>query len=101
MMRALFLVPAMLFAQVAHHGLVRPKPAADPTQLSASEVDALVTNAALAVDGAGLVIVVSDRAGSPLAIYRRAAARDGDVEKALSLARTGAFFSSNGTPLSS
>jgi uncharacterized protein GlcG (DUF336 family) len=101
MRTALLLVPAVLYAQIAHHGLVRPKPAADPTQLSAPEVDALVTNAALAVDGAGLVVVVSDRAGNPLAIYRRPAATDGDVDKALSLARTGAFFSSNGTPLSS
>src|SRR6185369_10514761 len=36
-----------------------------------------------------------------LAIYRRPAASATIVEKALALARTGAFFSSQGTPLSS
>jgi len=74
---------------------------ADPGQLSAAEVDSLVTSAALAVDGPGLAIVVSDRAGNTLAIYRRPAATDLTVEKALSLARTGAFFSNQRTPLSS
>jgi len=73
----------------------------DPAQLSAAEVDVLVTNTALAADGAGLAIAVSDRAGNALAIYRRPAATDADVEKALSLARTGAFFSNQRTPLSS
>ena len=60
-----------------------------------------MTRAALAVDGPGLAVVVSDRIGNPLAVYRRPAATDADVERALSLARTGAFFSNNGTPLSS
>lgn len=88
-------------AQPRRH-IFRPQPAAnDATQLSATEVDTVVTRAALASDGAGLAVVVSDRIGNPLAVYRRPAATDADVERALSLARTGAFFSNQGTPLSS
>jgi uncharacterized protein GlcG (DUF336 family) len=70
-------------------------------QLSSSEVDVVVRAAALAADGPGLAVVVVDRPGNPLAVYRRPLASDSDVEKALSLARTGAFFSNFGTPLSS
>jgi len=99
---ALLLLPLALVAQPSRHSVFHPRPAAtDPTQLTAAEVDALVTNAALAVDGDGAAIVVADRGGNALAIYRRPAASDATVEKALSLARTGAFFSSYGTPLSS
>lgn len=99
---AVFLALATaLIAQPRRH-ILRPQPAVtDPTQLTAVEVDTLVTNAALAADGAGLAIVVSDRIGNALAVYRRPAATDADVERALSLARTGAFFSNQGTPLSS
>src|SRR5581483_6463044 len=75
--------------------------AVEAGQLTAAEVEAVVRGAAGAVDGNGLAVVVSDRIGNALAIFRRAAATDADVEKALSLARTGAFFSSRGTPLSS
>jgi hypothetical protein len=97
---AILLLPLVLAAQPRHN--LHPKPAAtDPTQLTAAEVDSLVTNAALAADGPAAAIVVSDRAGNALAIYRRPAASDATVEKALALARTGGFFSSNGTPLSS
>ena len=63
---------------------------ADPVQLSSVEVDGLVKSAAGAVDAPGLVVAVVDRAGNPLAIYRRAAATADAVETALSLARTGA-----------
>jgi uncharacterized protein GlcG (DUF336 family) len=97
----LLLLSIALAAQPRRH-VPRPLPAdVDPTQLSAADVDAVVNNAALAVDGAGMVVAVSDREGNPLAIFRRPAATDADVEKALSLARTGAFFSNRGTPLSS
>ncbi|MEO8593852.1 MAG: heme-binding protein [Candidatus Solibacter sp.] len=75
--------------------------AADSVQLSAAEVQALVNAAALAAEGPNLAVVVVDRAGRVLAIFRRAGASDAVVEKALSLARTGAFFSNQGTPLSS
>ena len=73
----------------------------DAVQLAAADVQTLVTNAALASDGAGLAVAVVDRAGRVLAIYRRPSTTDADVEKGLSLARTGAFFSSQATPLSS
>lgn len=73
----------------------------DPVQLSAVEVDTLVKAAAGAVDAAGLVVAIVDRAGNPLALYRRAAASNDAVETALSLARTGAFFSHDEAPLSS
>ena len=73
----------------------------DPVQLSAAEVDTLVKAAAGAIDAAGLVVAVVDRAGNPLAVYSRASASSDAVQTALSLARTGAFFSHNEAPLSS
>ena len=97
----LLLLSMAVFGQPRRHAPI-PQPAAvDPTQLSAADVEAIVRNAALAADGAGMVVAVSDRAGNSLAIFRRPGASAGDVEKALSLARTGGFFSSRGTPLSS
>jgi uncharacterized protein GlcG (DUF336 family) len=75
--------------------------AADAIQLTAAEVQSLVNAAALSADGERLAVVVADRAGRVLAVFRRTGATDGIVEKALALARTGAFFSSQGTPLSS
>ena len=73
----------------------------DPIQLSASEVRSVVTSTALAVAGENLAVVVVDRAGNVLAVYRRSTTQDADVEKALSLARSGAFFSNQRTPLTS
>jgi uncharacterized protein GlcG (DUF336 family) len=78
-----------------------PVDAASDIQLTIAEVKTLVNNAALAADGPRMAIVIVDRAGRVLAVYRRPGASDADVEKALSLARTGAFFSNQGTPLSS
>ncbi|HTS30679.1 MAG TPA: heme-binding protein [Bryobacteraceae bacterium] len=70
-------------------------------QLSAAEVQTVVAAAASAAGGEGMAVVVVDRPGRVLAIYRRSQATDLTVEKALMLARSGAFFSSNLTPLSS
>ena len=70
-------------------------------QLTADEVQTVVNSAAMAAGGDGMAVVVVDRPGNPLAVFRRSAASDSDVEKALSLARTGAFFSNQRTPLSS
>jgi uncharacterized protein GlcG (DUF336 family) len=75
--------------------------AEDAVQLSAAEVQGLVIRAALAVDSPTLAIAIVDRAGRPLAIYRRPQATEQSVETALGLARTGAFFSHNQAPLSS
>ena len=65
-------------------------------ELTADEVRNIVANAT-AVSPTATVVVV-DRPGNPLAVFRNSGS-DADVEKALSLARTGAFLSSFGTPL--
>jgi uncharacterized protein GlcG (DUF336 family) len=70
-------------------------------QLTAAEVQSVVSAAASAAGGEGMAIVVVDRPGRVLAIYRRSQTTDLSVEKALSMARSGAFFSSDSTPLSS
>ena len=75
--------------------------AGDGVQLTAAEVQDLTTRAALAIDGDGVVVAVVDRIGNPLAIYARPSADGETVETALSLARTGAFFSNAQAPLSS
>jgi uncharacterized protein GlcG (DUF336 family) len=53
------------------------------------------------VDDNRMVIAVVDRAGRPLGVFRKPQASDSDVEAALSLARTSAFFSHDMAPLSS
>ncbi|MBS1828231.1 MAG: heme-binding protein [Acidobacteria bacterium] len=73
----------------------------DPSQLLAADVAGLVQRAAASIDDARMAIVVVDRAGRPLAVYRKPQASNDAVETALSLARTGAFFSHNQAPLSS
>lgn len=81
-----------------------PPPAAvcsDPVALSAGEARALAVAAAEAVASPSLAVVVTDRLGRPLARYRRGAAGAAELEEALGLARTGAFFSNNQAPLSS
>jgi uncharacterized protein GlcG (DUF336 family) len=74
---------------------------ADPTQLAAAEVDQIVQRAVAALNNPEMTIAVVDRAGHPLAIYRKPQATDSDVEDALAEARTSAFFSSDQAPLSS
>jgi len=81
-----------------------PPPAAvcsDPRALSAAEARELAVAAAEAVGSPDLAVVVADRLGRPLARYRRGAAGQGELERALGLARTGAFFSNAQAPLSS
>jgi uncharacterized protein GlcG (DUF336 family) len=73
----------------------------DGVQLDANEVAELVDRAAGALDSQELAVAVTDRAGRPLAIYRKPDATQDAIETALSLARTGAFFSNNQAPLSS
>ena len=79
--------------------------------LSATDVTALVQAAAQAADPNTMVIAVVDRAGNVLGIYRKPSAptlATGNFsaqvdasELAVSLARTGAFFSNDQAPLSS
>ncbi|MGH7392209.1 MAG: heme-binding protein [Candidatus Rokuibacteriota bacterium] len=78
--------------------------------LSAADVMAVTQGAATAVD-APLVVAVVDRMGNPLAVFRKTGAPALAIgnfgvpvstgELALSLARTGAFFSNDRAPLSS
>uniref|UniRef100_A0A7C4PKN5 Heme-binding protein n=1 Tax=Anaerolinea thermolimosa TaxID=229919 RepID=A0A7C4PKN5_9CHLR len=74
---------------------------AGQSQLTAQEAEALALRAVGAVDNPAAAAVVVDRAGRVLAAYRRAQAADLDLETALALARTGAFFSHDQAPLSS
>src|SRR5258708_2666234 len=79
--------------------------------LTAGDVTALVQAAAQAADSNTMVIAVVDRAGNVLGVYRKPSAQSlaagnfsaqVDVnELAVSLARTGAFFSNDQAPLSS
>lgn len=73
----------------------------DGIQLGVADVRELITTAAMALDNATLAVAVVDRAGRPLGLLRRPGATDDIAETALSLARTGAFFSHNEAPLSS
>jgi uncharacterized protein GlcG (DUF336 family) len=75
--------------------------AADALQLTAAEVQAIALKAASLADSAKFAVVIVDRAGRVLTVYRRPGATSAEIEKALSLARTGAFFSNKGTPLTS
>ena len=68
--------------------------------LSAAEVEAIVRAASSAIDDPVTVAVV-DRAGRPLAVFRRAGITSGNDELAVGVARTAAFFSHNQAPLSS
>jgi len=82
-----------------------------PVNLTAADVTALIQAAAQAADPNTMVIAVVDRAGRVLGVYRKPSAPTlatgnfgalVDVnELAVSLARTGAFFSNDQAPLSS
>ncbi len=69
--------------------------------LTADEVRTIVQNAAIRLADSSAVIAIVDRAGRPLAVYKRTGANKNDVERALALARTGGFFSNDAAPLSS
>jgi uncharacterized protein GlcG (DUF336 family) len=67
--------------------------------LAAAEVEAIVRGAS-SVDGA-LTVAVVDRAGRPLALFRRPGVSSANDELAVGVARTAAFFSHNQAPLTS
>lgn len=69
--------------------------------LADTEAEALVRAAAAALDEPRLTAAVVDRLGRPLAVYAKAGAQLADVDLAVGLARTGAFFSNDQAPLSS
>jgi uncharacterized protein GlcG (DUF336 family) len=87
--------------------LARPGPAGraplgnGSVTLSAEEVEAIVRRAAESVGGERLVVAVADRKGRILAVWHRPLATESLDELAVSLARTGAFFSNDQAPLSS
>jgi len=76
-------------------------PGAKPALLAA-EAMALAVAAAQTFDGPATTAVV-DRLGTPLAVYEQAAGAGGAAarDRAVGLARTGAFFSNDQAPLSS
>ncbi len=75
----------------------------DPLEavLAVDQVGRAVAAAALSSGGEGMSVCVVDRAGRTLALWRRPFATAAGDERALSLARTGAFFANNQAPLSS
>src|SRR3984893_8191194 len=90
-----------------------PPPPAD-APLTQSEVQTIVQNAALAVDGNTMAIAVVDRRGDVLAVYNKPGVVPGTTKDignfgmnvdvndlAVSLARTAAYFSNDQAPLSS
>ena len=91
--------------------LTSTPPPSSVQSLTASDVTTLIQTAAQAADPNTMVIAVVDRAGRVLGVYRKPAApslaagnfgAQVDVgELAVSLARTGAFFSNDQAPLSS
>ena len=71
------------------------------SSLSAAEVEAVVRGAARALNENGMTIAVVDRAGRPLALFRKPGASPSNDDAAVGVARTAAFFSHNQAPLSS
>jgi uncharacterized protein GlcG (DUF336 family) len=74
-------------------------PAADV--LSAADVSAVVRTAVSSLNDPSLAVAVVDRTGLILALYARPGAASSAPDEAVSLARTGAFFSNDHAPLSS
>lgn len=64
-------------------------------------MQSVIEASAVAVNNDSQALVVVDRRGVPLAVYSKPGATDAIRETALSLARTGAFFSNDQAPLSS
>jgi uncharacterized protein GlcG (DUF336 family) len=69
--------------------------------LAAGEVAALAQAAAAAIDAPTLTVAVVDRAGQVLGLFRKPGTGAADDDRAVGLARTGAFFSNDQAPLSS
>ncbi|HVS15398.1 MAG TPA: heme-binding protein [Thermoanaerobaculia bacterium] len=69
--------------------------------ICAAEVDAIVQRAAMSLDTDNLTVVVVDRVGGVLAVFRKPGADPANDDIAVGVARTAAFFSNNFAPLSS
>ena len=70
-------------------------------QLSSSEVNTIVTQAAESLNVDTMVISVVDRAGNILALYRKSDGSTDDDQTSIALARTAAFFAHNQANLTS
>ena len=70
-------------------------------QLTAADVELVISTAARAIDATTAVIAVTDRQGIPLGVFRKVSGSSGEADRAVALARTGAFFSNDEAPLSS
>ncbi|MEE8586834.1 MAG: heme-binding protein [Acidobacteriota bacterium] len=73
----------------------------DPDGLTSGEVLSIVAAAAEAIDAAGFSVAVVDRPGRILAVWEKGGSSQENSERAVALARTGAFFSNDQAPLSS
>jgi len=78
-----------------------PSPASACGGLDATEVTALLQNAAVAVDFSTLAIAVVDRPGNVIGLWLKGSPTPAQQDEAVGLARTGAFFSNDQAPLSS
>lgn len=73
----------------------------DGPALVAAEVEGLLLAASGSLGATTMTVAVVDRIGTPLGLFRQPAAAPGDDDRAVGLARTGAFFSHDQAPLSS
>ena len=69
--------------------------------LGIPDVDTIIRAAARSLDVTTMTIAVVDRAGRPVALYRKSGADPANDDLAVGVARTAAFFSHNMAPLSS
>jgi uncharacterized protein GlcG (DUF336 family) len=111
---ALLLVIVSAGCDTAIFGVGSPIPGGPAEPLTADEVRSIVTGAVRSLNGDALVVAVTDREGNILGLFRKngasemvmaaLAGRQREVnanDLAVSLARTGAFFSNDQAPLSS
>jgi len=107
-----FVAACFIFAAVLVVGPLSARAQCDVGCLTALDVTNAVQGAATAISPDTMVIAVVDRAGTPLAVFRKAGAlatvtgnfgvAGADAnDYAVNLARTGAFFSNDQAPLSS
>jgi len=88
-------------AIVASHGPVATQPLPAPALLRTADVAALLNAGVASLSDSTLAVAVVDRAGSILGVVARPDASATVRDQAVSLARTGAFFSNDAAPLSS
>src|SRR5689334_13195979 len=98
-MRSIFVFFMLLFLSTTSARTQSVAPT--PDQLTAAEVSSVIEAAVRADSSNDYFVVVVDRAGRILGAWQKPNASNESADRALSLARTGAFFSNNQAPLSS